>query len=137
VELSDDDGSNWVDISGFANSVSVDGGERAIGEFFTAEGDTPIVTSGKRGLLEITIKAVYTEDAADAPYIMAQTAYDNHTNLRVRWSPKGGNIGDFRFTADDAPIIGPVFPQGSADSADAIPIEIKLKTLGVTKATIT
>jgi hypothetical protein len=137
IELSDDDGATWEDISGFANSISVDGGERAVGEFFTADGDTPIITSGKRGSLEIAIKAVYTEDAVDAPYIMAQEAYDNHTNLRIRWSPKGGGVGTFRFTAAEGPVLKPVLPQGAADSSDAIPIELTIKTLSIVKATVT
>jgi len=136
IELSDDDGVNWRNISGFANSVSIDGGERAVGEFFTADGDTPIITSGKRGSFEITVKAVYTEDLTYAPYIMGQTAYDNKTNLRLRWAPKGSTIGNFRFTAAQGPVMKPVLPQGAADSSDAIPIELVIKTLSIVKATI-
>lgn len=136
IELSDNAGVDWRDVSGFTNAVSVDGGERSTAEFFTADGGVPIITAGKRAALEITIKAVYTEDATYAPFIMAQNAYDNHTPLMVRWSPKGGAIGDFRFTSAAGPCTAPVLPQGAADSSDAIPVEVTIKVPSITKSTI-
>ena len=136
IELSDDAGVNWRDISGFSNSVSVDGGERATAEFFTADGGTPIITAGKRSAIEVGVKAVYTEDATFAPFIMAQTAYDNHTLLQLRWSPKGGSIGQFRFTTAQGYCTKPVLPTGAADSSDAIPVELTLKVASITKSTI-
>lgn len=137
IELSDDAGVNWRDVSGFSNSITVDGGERATSEFFTAEGDTPIVTAGKRASYEITLKAVYTEDASNAPFIMGLTAYSSVNNrLLIRWSPKGGAIGTYRYTSSEAMVNSPVFPTGAADSSDAIPVELKLKCLSITKATV-
>lgn len=137
IELSDDSGDNWTDISGFTNSISVDGGERATSEYFTATGDIPIVTSGKRGLIEITTKCVYTEDAANAPYIMVHEANEAQDPLMIRWSPKGGAVGDFRFASSAGQCAAPVYPQGAADSADAIPIEFTIKCGSITKSVIT
>lgn len=136
IELSSDSGSTWKDISGFTNSISVDGGERATSEYFTATGDIPIVTAGKRGLLEITTKCVYTEDAADAPFIMVHTANEAQTPLQIRWSPKGGSIGNFRFTSSAGQCTKPVYPQGAADSSDAIPVEFTIKCSSIAKSTI-
>lgn len=136
IELTDDAGVSWTDISGFTNSIAVDGGERATAEFFTATGDIPIVTAGKRGLLEITAKCVYTEDTANAPFIMVHESSETQTPLQIRWSPKGGAIGDFRFTSSAGQCVKPVYPQGSADSADAIPIEFTIKCGSIAKTTI-
>lgn len=137
IELSDDSGDTWTDISGFTNSISVDGGERATSEYFTATGDIPIVTSGKRGLIEITTKCVYTEDAANAPYIMVHEANEAQDPLMIRWSPKGGAVGDFQFASSAGQCAAPVYPQGAADSADAIPIEFTIKCGSITKSVIT
>ena len=136
IELSDDAGASWIDISGFTNSISVDGGERATGEYFTADGDVPIVTSGKRGLIEITTKCVYTEDTSNAPFIMVHEANEAQDPLMIRWSPKGGTVGNFRFTSSAGQCTAPVFPQGAADSADAIPIEFTIKCSSITKSVI-
>lgn len=137
IELSDDAGVSWVDISGFTNSIAVDGGERATSEFFTAAGDIPIVTAGKRGLIEVTAKCVYTEDASNAPFIMVHEASEGQTPLQIRWSPKGGATGNFRFTSSAGQCVKPVYPQGAADSADAIPVEFTIKCGSITKSTIT
>jgi len=135
IELSAN-GTAWTDVSGFANSVSVDGGERATGEFFTDDGDTPIVTSGKRGTLEVTVKAVYTEAGSD-PYAMAIAAYEGNTPLYIRWSPKGGASTNFQFTTGLGHVLKPVYPQGAADSPDAIAIEVAIKTTSITKSVVT
>lgn len=137
IELSDDDGSSWIDISGFANSLSIDGGDRQMGEFFTCDGETPIVTYGKRNMLTITINAVYTEGAADEPFIMAATADAAHAALLVKWSPAGGGVGDFEFESSDAYLVSPVYPQGAADSPDAIALDIVFSCSTITRATIT
>lgn len=136
IEISKDAGTTWVDISGFTNSIAVDGGERATSEFFTATGDIPIVTAGKRGLLEITAKCVYTEDATNAPFIIVHEASEAQTALMIRWSPKGGAVGNFRFTSSAGQVTKPVYPQGAADSADAIPVEFTIKCGSITKTTI-
>lgn len=134
IELSAN-GSAWTDVSGFANSVSVDGGERAVSEFFTMDGDTPILTSGKRSSLEVNIKAVYTEAGSD-PYAMAIAAYEGNTNLYARWSPKGGLSTNFQFTTGKGIVVAPVYPQGAADSADAVQIEVQLKVPTITKSVV-
>jgi hypothetical protein len=137
IELSDDDGSSWIDISGFANSLSIDGGDRQMGEFFTCDGELPIITYGKRNMITITINCVYTEGAADEPYIMAALADEGHNPLLVKWSPAGGGSGDFEFESGPAYITSPVYPQGAADSPDAIALDIALSCGAITRATVT
>jgi hypothetical protein len=129
------DGTNWTDVSGFANSVAVDGGERATAEFFTVEGDTPIVTAGKRGFLDITVKAVYTEAGSDA-YAMGQAAYEGNSPLYLKWIPKGSGVGAFVFTTSIGRVTKPIYPQGAADSADAIQFELGLSCGAITKSAL-
>lgn len=134
IEMSPDN-AVWTNVSGFANSVSIEGGERMVGEFFTFEGDTPILTPGKRGSFDLTTKVVYTEGVSD-PYEVFRAAYEAGTDLYIRWSPKGGAVGQFMFTTDKCIIITPAYPSGAADSPDAIAFEFKLKCLAITKSVV-
>lgn len=127
------DGVTWVDVSGFANSVGVDGGERATAEFFTVGGDTPIVTAGKRGFLGVTVKAVYTEAGSDA-YAMGMAAYENNSPLYLQWCPKGSGLGAFVFTTSIGRVTKPTYPQGAADSAEAIQFELGISCGSITKS---
>ena len=122
-------GSAWTDVSGFTNSVKVSGGERAVSEFFTVDGDTPILTRGKRSALEITLAAVYTELGTD-PYAMATTAYEGGSLLYIKWVPK---VGGFTFTSGGGYCTKPLYPSGAADSSDALPVEVTIKVATVTK----
>lgn len=136
VELSSN-GSVWTDVSGFANSLSIDGGDRQMGEFFTCDGETPIVTYGKRNMLTITLQAVYTEDGSD-PYAMAHDAAENHTHIYIRWSPTGYAVaGDYRFTSGEGWVTSPILPQGAADSPDAIPVEVVISCGSISRETKT
>lgn len=132
IEISIND-SAWTDISGMTNAVKVDGGERAMAEFFTATGDIPILTKGKRSSLEVTGSAVYTELAEIAEII--RVAYEAGNILYFRWSPKGGAGGTFSYKCNGVPT-KPVYPQGAADSADAIPCEFTIKTKEIVKSTL-
>lgn len=129
------DGSNWTDISGFSNTVEVDGGERAVEEFFTFDGDTPIISSGKRSMLEVKVKIVYTEGASD-PQEVYRAAYEAGTAMYYRWSPKGGSGGQFRYTTSAGVPITPPYPGGDAGSAETVAIEQSINCASITKAAI-
>jgi len=126
----------WDNISGFANALTIGGGERAVGESYTADGDTPIVTTGKRGLYEVTGRVVYTEGTGD-PFEKVRGAFENQTNLWLRWSPKGGSTGDFQFTTSAGLVTSMPFPGGDAGSADALITEFVLRCSTITKGTAT
>ena len=128
-------GSSWSDASGVANAVTPDGGERDSEGTPTFSGDKRILTTGKRGLMTITAKAVYTENPADL-VVAAQSAYDNDTDFYLRWSPKGGSSTNKMYTSDAGRIKKPPFPGGEVGSAAAILSEIVLETPGVTVSTV-
>lgn len=128
-------GSVWTDVSGYGTSVEVSGGERATGSVYTFEGDTPLQKVGKRGLITVTIRGVYTEAAAQF-YTLAKTAYEGGSTLYARWSPGGGDAGDLGFTTNAGVVKNCIYPSGAADSADPILTEIVLEVATVTQAAI-
>ena len=135
IEISDDD-VTYTDISGYSNKVEIGGGERMSGEFFTADGDTPILTVGKRGSFDIGANVLYSE-GAQAPYLTIKDAYENATQIYLRWAPAGNTVGNKRYTAGPGYILSPVYPAGDASSPDPIACEFTIKTLTVTTDTIT
>lgn len=129
-------GTTFTDISGLANSVEPDGGERNMGETFTGEGDTPIVTRGKRAALNVKVKAVYTEATSEA-YALAKAAYEAASDLYVRWAPKGNTSGYLQYTTAAGTVTNSPY-QGVADVGDgsALMVEFTVMTASVTQATI-
>ncbi len=133
VEISTN-GTNWQNISGYANSIEVSGGERQSGEVFTFDGDTAIITVGKREPLEVTVRVVYDESTS-GPFETVRNAYENGTSLHVRWAPRGGTTGHFLFTADPGPVTSIKYPSGEV-SGDPIMVEFTVKTPKITKGTV-
>lgn len=128
-------GSAWTDVSGFASTVDVGGGVRATGEAYTFDGSFAIVRRGKAEPFEITCDAIYTE-AANEAYALAKAAFENGTDLYIRWSPKGGTSTQKMFTSSVGIVTDPVYPTGDADSGDPVLISVKIKCTQITESTI-
>lgn len=126
-------GTVWTDISGFSASITVDGGERETEDTQTFDGDTPILTAGKRGSLEVKVKIVYTEGVSD-PQEVVRTAYEAASALYVRWYPKGSTSGNFLYTTDPGIVKNHPYPGGEAESAAAVATGFTLATAKVTKS---
>ncbi|MBU0599051.1 hypothetical protein KKF61_08780 [Patescibacteria group bacterium] len=134
VETSPDN-SNWTDISGFASTVSVDGGERATGVKYTFDGDTAILRSSKRGPLTVTVNIAYTEGASD-PTEVIRAIYEAGSDFYVRWSPKGGQSTEFLYTTAAGVVKSPLYPGGEAESGDPVMVDFVLETPFVTKSAV-
>jgi len=131
------DGSTWTDISGFANSVEPDGGERSTGMFHTADGDTPIVTVGKRESVKLDVKTAYTEGGSD-PFEVVRAAYEGATSLYVRYAPKGNAAGNFMFTSAAGFVTNAPYPKiVNVEGGKAVLLEFTLETPSVAKSVIT
>jgi len=135
VEISTDSGSTWSDISGFFNSIGIGGGERNIGEFFTADGDTPVLGAGKRASLELTIRILYTEGVSD-PWVTFLSGYENASAIMVRFSPLGGDTNENMFTSTDGYVKSHVYPQGSVEVGDPTPCELVLQVPSIAKSIV-
>jgi hypothetical protein len=127
------DGISYYDVSGSSNAVKVDGGERAISEFFTANGDTPILTRGKRSKLEVTFAGVYTEVTGEL-FDRMIGVYEAATTMYFRWSVKTHGTGVFIFSTSAGYLTKPVYPQGASDSADAVQIEATISVASIAKS---
>lgn len=132
VSLSTDN-ITYNDVSGYSATVEVGGGERETGEAFTFDGDTPILSAGKRGALEIKMKFVYTEAGTNYPFATLLAAYEAGSKLYAKWQPKGAGVGNFIYTTGGGYVTVPPYPGGEAESADPIVIETTLKVPTVTK----
>jgi hypothetical protein len=129
------DNSNWADFSGFASSITADGGERATGVKYTFDGDVAILRSAKRGPLTVTVNIVYTEGAA-GPTEVIRAIYEAGSDYYLRWSPKGGDQAEFLFTTDAGVVKNPLYPGGEAESGDPVMVDIVLETPKITKSAV-
>ena len=130
------DGSSWTDLSGQTLSVEVSGGERQTGSALTFTGDTPILKRGKRGVITVTIRGIYTETTSKF-WNMAKTAYESATaSLYARWSPGGGDSGDYGYTTSAGICKNCVYPNADVNSADPILCECVIDCATVTEAAI-
>lgn len=132
------DGNSWTDVSGYANYVEPDPQARTSGETYTFDGDTGIVTFGKREPIEVMVRIVYSEGAS-SPYDTLRTAHETAGGgrMQVRWAPKGSTAGNQQFsTGSDSKISEFPYPAPDAGSADPILLEFKVKTASIAVADI-
>lgn len=124
------DNSAWTDVSGFGASVATAGGERAVAEQATFDGDTPIVKAGDRNAVTLTVRYVYTEEAAD-PFEILRTQHETVGGpIYVQYSPKGG----FWYKTGAGILVKPGYPGGEAGSGDTVMSEFVVKCAELTKA---
>ncbi len=134
VEVSSDN-SNWTDVSGESNSIDISGGEIGTGEAYTADGDLPLVGIGKIALTEAKLKVIYVETSGSA-WNTFFDAYVNGTDLYLRYSPKGGAVGDLRFTSGKGFVTSPVYPKGEVADGTPTMCELTFKCPGFTKLAV-
>ncbi len=120
----------WTDVSGFANKMIVSPITRATGDSFTADGNYGIVKAGKWQPVEITYTVLYTEGASD-PFSDIYAAFVAGTLTSARWSPAGGNVGDFQFQSDPGPIVECSLPGVDPDEAGAHLFTFKLRVAAI------
>jgi hypothetical protein len=133
IELSTNN-STWTDISSETNSVAMSGFElesEATGVFGQAKKEQTI---GGYAIGTVTVRSMYAESTTGA-WGLAHAAHTNRTALYVRWSPRGGTTGQYRYTTDAGYVKSPVWPVGE-DGAAAVMPEIVLETPFVTQTTI-
>ena len=130
VEISLDAEASFDDISGFANKLVIGELQRQVDDTFTAEGDTGIVKAGKFNPVDITYTVLYTEGASDI-FTEIYAAYKAKTEVTVRWSPGGGNTGDYQFQSDPGPITSCNLPGVDPDEAGALLLTFTVRVPGI------
>lgn len=131
------DGVVWVDISGSAMSLDAPEQARMSGEAYTLDGDIAIITGGKREPMELAFSIVYSEVANEA-WDEAQDIFETvgGGDVYVRWSPGGGDVGDWQFTSDRGVLTGLTYPGTNAGEGGPIMTGFKVKTAQVTQAVV-
>jgi hypothetical protein len=129
------DGSAWTDHSGESVKLTPTGGDRQVGQRNTFDGDTPVVLTGKKDVSEVDVEYLYTEGASDL-FEVARAAKEANSNFYIRWAPKGGQSGEFRFTTAVGKITEFQYPPIDAGAADPIALSFKLVNGGITKAVV-
>jgi hypothetical protein len=119
--------------------MSLDAPEQArmSGEAYTLDGDVAIITGGKREPLELAFSVVYTEEANEA-WDEAQDIFETvgGDDVYVRWSPGGGDTGDWQFTSGKGVLTGLTYPGTNAGEGGPIMVGFKVKTTEVTQAVV-
>ena len=129
------DGAAWTDHSGESVRLTPSGGGRQRGQRNTFDGESPVVTTGKRELMEFEVEYLYTEGASDL-FEVARAAFEANSNFYIRWAPKGGQTGEFRFTTAVGKIAAFQYPVIDAGSPDPIAQTFQLIAASVTKAVV-
>ena len=126
------DGSTWTDVSGHGASVAVSGGERVVGAQHTMEGDVAIIKGGKRNPLQLTVRYVYTEEAADPFEIIRAIHEDAPGDFYVQYTPV--DPGGFWFKTGLGVLENPGYPGGEAGSGDIVMSEFVMTCASLSKA---
>ena len=130
------DGVTWDDISGTTNGVTVSGGQRSIGKFYTGGGDNaPVVRVGKRDSLELKIKLGYSEGSDPSElYVRARDDYKNKETVYIMYIPKGEITGNKAYTTDPGLLSGidPLYPSFTFDNADILNMTLTLVCTDIT-----
>jgi hypothetical protein len=125
-----------ADMSGYSNMVDPGDQSREVGDAFTFDGDTGIVTAGKRKPMDIKVAALYTEGAAEF-YKLHEAAFTGASDVIVAWAPKGNTPGNLLFTSAAGKISSFTYPKMDAGDANPVPVGFTLHTPEVTAAAIT
>lgn len=134
VFISDDVGVGWINLSPYASSVAVGGGERSTGEVNTLDGVTPITKGGDRASIDVTVRFAYTEEADPGPWAVLEAVHAGDGDIEVQWSPSGVGDAGFWFHADGAILTNLTYPGGEALPGDPIVCEFVVKVATLAKS---
>jgi hypothetical protein len=128
-------GTVWTDISGWANSLKPGSMTRQTGLRFTHEGDNAIITSGKRGSIDIDCQVVYTEGTAD-PFekLRIQFEIPGGGPVYLRWQPKGAGVGNFIFTTSMGALKKLDPPPADTEDPKPVAISFTIEVASITKS---
>lgn len=108
-----------VDISGYANLVDPGDAGRDVGDAYTFDGDTGIVTAGKRTPLDVKGQFVYEEGGSGA-FDTLKTAFEAGSEVQINWAPGGNTVGNYMCSMAVGRLSAFNYPK--VDASDPAPI---------------
>jgi hypothetical protein len=141
VDIRQAAGDAWLNLSCYATSIAVTGGDRSTGEVNVFCDERPIVKAGKKASQDVTVRFAYTEEMDDDE--LAETGWAGELSpfetirlwddavggaIEVRYFPAGRAPGNYVFHTEDAIITSFLDPQGEAGSGDPVLGEFTVKT---------
>ena len=128
---------DWTDLSGSAQSISGTEQGRNAGEGYTFEGDTAVIAAGKRTPIDLVVQVIYTESDTEAyDIVRAQFETACGGDYYIRWSPKGGDVGEDRLTTAKGILTSFTYPPMDATAGGPIIAGFTLHVPSVTTAAI-
>jgi len=138
-------GDAWLNLSCYATSIAVTGGDRSTGEVNVFCDERPIVKAGKKASQDLTVRFVYTEQmyGGGQPHEAGETGWAGVLSpfetirlwddavggaIEVRYFPLGRAAGNYVFHTEDVIITSFLDPQGEAGSGDPVLGEFTVKT---------
>lgn len=127
--------SAFAEISSWATSVSVSGGDVPTSQQYPFSGDV-IVLVGNQQPFRITVEVVYTEGTND-PFTEIWDDFQANPGLDydVRWVPQGSASGYHQFTSGGGKLINVTAPQGTGEGAGATMFSFEIEASSITRAT--
>src|SRR3990172_3846607 len=130
-------GSAWTNISGHANKVTPGGGDRQSGKAYTFDGERPIVKVGKMNERTTRVDIIYTEQTADA-FEVARAQFEavGGGTMYVRWSPAGGQAGEFLYTSDVGFVQDFMYPEVDSEGTGPLRTFFVIQHATLTKSVV-
>lgn len=129
------DGTTWVSCSGDTLGFAWGGGELQKADTHTGDSDKPLVTFGKFGSLEVTVRGLFAGTAGTDALSVAETAYRAKSAFYLRCFPEGKTVGNRSYTSTEGRVTKPTYPGGAFNSPDAIAADITISCADVVPGT--
>lgn len=127
--------STYTDTSGATNSLSVDGGDRQVGDTYTFDGDKAVVGVGKLNPADLTFRSLYV-DSSTGLFAQISAMKNNATPMNVRFAYDTSTTGSWRFTADTGYVTSCKPPSAEAGPGDPLAFEWAVHVPGLTEAVV-
>jgi len=132
IEMSVDNGSTYIDISGSASSIDGIDFSRVTGSQTTFAGEYRIITAGKQLPTTITINALYTEVNQESAKL-AVSGLKNKQPIKLRWQYADvGATTYYRWFNIGTGRVGVVtLPESNAENGEPIMVSFTVEVGGV------
>jgi len=114
---------NWAamtSIDADVYGVETGGGERNVGEAFSADQDYPHICSGKRAMEEVTFNCLFDDGGSGAWHEVRGIHTTAGGAIYVRWAPEGSTSGAYGFYTGPAICTECAPPPGNVEDGECI-----------------